>query len=416
MFARYRADLARISPNARHFLLGSAFMGLAGAIPYTLLTLYLDRLGFNKEQIGATEAAWSWGQVLIALPAAVLLGRLPTRLILVVFGALAGCFGVLLPWAGGFAGIALVAFLGGLSWAVHYVVVAPFLFRNTGSEERGTVFGLVDAVHTTMAVIGSFAAGRLVSVLTERLASETSALAWVISISGLLPLVGVIFYGRIREDAPNSADSTPLLPAIRKYRGTIARFSVPALILGLGSGATVPFLALYFQDRFDFAPGDVGDLFAVAQAFMTTGFLISPLVLRHFGFVRSMVAFEVASIPFFLCLAFTNTLPLAIGAYLLRGALMNSSGPIQRNFMMAAIPEEARTAMNGLQALLWGLGWVIGPWVGGRVLDATGNDYTVLLSCTVVLYGLASCSTWILLKPVERRLSATASEAGTGTG
>ena len=95
---------------------------------------------------------------------------------------------------------------------------------------------------------------------------------------------------------------------------------------------------------------------------------------------------------------------------------MNSSGPIQRNFMMAAIPEEARTAMNGLQALLWGLGWVIGPWVGGRVLDATGNDYTVLLSCTVVLYGLASCSTWILLKPVERRLSATASEAGTGTG
>ena len=49
------------------------------------------------------------------------------------------------------------------------------------------------------------------------------------------------------------------------------------------------------------------------------------------------------------------------------------------------------------------MGWVIGPWIGGRVLDATDNDYRLLLSCTVVLYGLASLTTWILLKPVEER-------------
>jgi predicted MFS family arabinose efflux permease len=408
VLARYRADLARISPNARHFLLGSACMGLAGAIPYTLLTLYLDRLGFNKEQVGATEAAWSWGQALIALPAAVLVGRLPARRVLVIFGALAGIFGVLLPWAGGFVGIALMAFLGGLCWAVHYVVVSPFLFRNTGGQERSTVFGLVDAVHTTMAVIGSFTAGRLVVLLTERLSSETTALAWVISVSGLLPFIGVIFYARIREDAPSSVERAPLWPALRKHRGTVLRFSTPSLLLGLGSGATIPFLALYFKDRFAFTPGDVGNLFAVAQIFMTTGFLISPIVLRRLGFVRSMVAFEVSSIPFFLCLAYTDALPVAVGAYLLRGALMNSAGPIQRNFMMAAIPAEARTAMNGLHALLWGLGWVIGPWAGGRVLDATDNNYAALLSCTVLFYCLASCSTWLLLRPVDRRLSAAA--------
>lgn len=383
--------------------MGSACMGLAGAIPWTLLTLYLDRLEFNKEQIGATEAAWSWGQALIALPAALFLGRLPTRWLLMVFAAFAGLMQILLPWAGSFAGIALCSFLGGLSWAVHNVVVAPFLYRNTGKEERATVFGLVDAVHTIMAVMGSFAAGRLVVVLTRQMGSETTALAWVLTLAGILPILGVIPYGRIREVTPLRTARPPLWLALRNHRGTIARFAVPAALLGLGSGATVPFLALYFQDRFDFSPGDVGNLFALGQAFMTMGFLISPLVLHRLGFVRSMVGFELASIPFFLCLAFTQTLPVAVGAFLLRGALMNSSGPIQRNFMMSAVPEEARTVMNGLQTFLWGMGWVIGPWIGGRVLDATDNDYGLLLSCTVVLYGLASLTTWILLKPVEER-------------
>ncbi|MEE8467446.1 MAG: hypothetical protein V3T22_03275, partial [Planctomycetota bacterium] len=39
----------------------------------------------------------------------------------------------------------------------------------------------------------------------------------------------------------------------------------------------------------------------------------------------------------------------------------------------------------------------------GRVLDATGNDYTVLMLVTVGLYLTAAVLTWILLAPVERR-------------
>ena len=78
MLARYRRDVALIQPAAARFLMGSALLGAAHAVPWTLMGLYLDRRGFDKADIGLIHSAESWGMVLVALPAALLFGRLRT--------------------------------------------------------------------------------------------------------------------------------------------------------------------------------------------------------------------------------------------------------------------------------------------------------------------------------------------------
>ena len=133
------------------------------------------------------------------------------------------------------------------------------------------------------------------------------------------------------------------------------------------------------RDSFELPPGTWGDLFAGGQVMMSAGFLLTPHLLRRLGFVRSIVAIELSSIPFFLLLAYTTSLPLAMLAYLVRGSLMNSTHPLHKNLMMQATPAGAREVQNGINATLWGLGWVIGPTLAGRVLDATGDDYACLL-------------------------------------
>jgi predicted MFS family arabinose efflux permease len=135
-------------------------------------------------------------------------------------------------------------------------------------------------------------------------------------------------------------------------------------------------------------------------------------VLACLGFVRSMVAIELASIPFFLALAFTTSLPVAVFAFLMRGALMNTTHPIHKNLMMQATPAGAREVQTGINATLWGFGWIVGPLAAGAVLDATGNDYRYLMCTTVAMYVTAAALTWILLRPVEDRLRPTRSEPG----
>lgn len=404
MLKRLALDLAALAPAVRRYLVGSALMGMAFAVPWTLLNLYLDRVGLSKAEIGTVASAQSWGRALIAIPAAFLLATRRTVPVLAVTSLVAALAYVLLPWMPSVALLCLVSFSAGFADQIHHVAIAPFLFRHTQPSERAGAFAFAEAVHTLMAVAGSFGGGRLVTWLTPYLEGERLAMAWVLTGAGALALLAAPVFASIVEEERVGGVRIPVLRTALRHRGLVLRFAIPQFVVALGAGLVIPFLGLYFQDRFAFSPGAVGTLFAAGQVLMTTGFLASPEILRRVGYVRGIVIVELASIPFFLVLAFSHSLPLAIGAFLLRGALMNTAHPLLKHLMMHASPDGLREVQNGVLGLSWGVAWVLGPYLGGRILDHTGNDYTVLMCTTVALYLVASLCTWRLLRPVERGL------------
>jgi len=296
----------------------------------------------------------------------------------------------------------VVNFVAGLAMTLHYVAIAPFLFQHTATGERAGVFGLAEAVRTLAAVVGAFAAGRFVALAQERLGGEAFATRWAIMAAGAVSIGAALAYARIPRRAPELERGTALWPVLVRHRALLARFATPQFLIACGSGFCIPFLPLYFKDRFGMEAGPWGTLFAAGMVMTSIGFLSTPLALSRMGFVRSIVTIELSSIPFFLLLAFTTNLPVAIAAFLMRGALMNSTHPIHKNLMMQSTPPGAREMQTGINATLWGIGWVVGPLAAGRVLDASGNDYSVLMLVTVGLYLTAAVLTWVLLRPVER--------------
>lgn len=389
-------------PAARAYLAGSAFMGATQAVTWTFLARWLNVMGHTKTEIGTFQSLDSWGKVLVALPAAFVLARRPARGVFVGAALVAGVCYAILPFLPSLGWMYALNFVAGLAMTVHYVAIAPFLYRHTSEEDRAAVFSLAEAARTGAAVIGASLAGFAAASLTARLGDESEATSLVISSAGVFALLAAACYSRIHDPEPSMPGSERILPVVREHRGLLGRFAAPQFLVALGAGFCIPFLPTYFQERFAVGPDGWGYLFAASQVLMTAGFLLTPVVLARLGFVRSMVAIELSSLPFFLMLAFTGSLGVAMFAFLMRGALMNATHPIHKNLMMRATPAGVREVQTGVNATLWGIGWVIGPLAAGRVLDATGNDYAVLMCTTVCIYVAAATLTWLLLRPVER--------------
>ncbi len=416
LIRNYQDHWRLASKPARRYLIGAVLMGFAQAVTWSLLARYLDARGFTKGEVGSILASDALGKTLIALPAALWLARRSVRRTFMVAACLGGAAYFAMPFVESLRGLRALNMFAGMCLAVHYVVIAPFLFRHTGPRERASIFGLAEAIRTTASVVGALLAGLLVSYLMAKwlapgatadliARAEADATGYAIMGAGLTSILASLVYRTISDQREVLPEPEPVWAVAAQHRGIIARFALPQLFIAAGSGFCIPFLPLYFKDRFAFEPDAWGQMFAGGQVLMTFGLLASPWILGKLGYVRSIVFIELASLPFFLLLALTMNMPLAAAAFLLRGALMNSTHPIHKNLMMNATPPQVREVQTGINATLWGLGWVIGPQVGGWVLQNSDNDYSLLMYTTMGCYTVAAALTYVLLIPLERAMA-----------
>lgn len=394
----------RLRPDARRYLIGSCIMGISFTFPFTLLAIYLDLQGLSKSQVGLVASGQPWGQVLAAAPAAMLLARYSTRKVLACSAILSALFYALLPWMPSQGWLFTINLAAGFAWSLHFTAGAPFLFRHSEREGRTLLFSVAESSRMLASVIGAVIAGRLALAFSSWLGDDLRGHALALSTAGTFPAMAVFFYLRIQEDRTPPEHNAPLWATFRANRGLVMRFVTPQLLIALGSGMTIPFMSLYFKERFGFSSGDVGDLFGGGQVLMSLGFLSGPFLMASLGPVRAMMIVQLASIPFFFILARAELAWLAAGAYLLRTAFMNASHPVLKIFLMEASPPGLRELQNSLILCLWGIGWVVGPLIGGAVLDATQDDYAILMYTTIGFYLAASIAMHITLRPVEKGL------------
>ncbi len=393
MFRDYLFQVSRFSRPSRLFLMAEAFYGVGQSAVWVLRGLYLKKAGFSESEIGQTLSVSAAGMALVVLLLPPLMDR--RRLRPFQLAAVAAL-------AGGLAGVAWVrerplvlamCFLSGLGSALLEVSSAPFFMRHSEGEERPYLFGVSTALSPAAGLLatlgmkaGALAWGEILGAYRDMLwvAAGITLVAW-------LPLMAV------RE--------TPPEPAPRKEApfdwSTAARFCVPELLFGLGAGLTIPFINLYFNVRFGVPAGTIGLYYSFAQALMMGAFLMAPLLARRLGAVRTIVCFQLASIPFFLALAFTTSLPFAVATFLLRHACMNMVHPVSTNFMMEVMNPGQRARMSGLRQTANKLAWVVATWAGGRMIEHAPfmlDGFTTVMLVTIVFYVAGSALYWRFLR------------------
>lgn len=388
------------SPPARRFLAGAVLLELGHAFLWALQNLYVRAVGFGEADVGLVLSAGGVGVVLSTLPSASIYERLGPRRSLSLAAVSAGIALVGLAQATSLPTLAFWAALQGAAFTLHRVVSAPFLITVSRSGDRTRLFGAEMATHTVASMVGLAVAGLVADLLEARFSDEVVGLRWSLVLGGLLSLSSVMAYRRL----PNE---TGIEGVVGERRGLFAilapsrwvlwwRLAVPNLCIGLGAGLTIPFINLYFTDRFGLPKSALGLVMASSQITMTVGLLVQPRLVRRVGLLKATLLTEALSLPFFLTLAFTTNLGLALVAFVFRAALMNLSHPVWRQLTMELTPGRWRAAVNGVSMLAWNLGWATSNHLGGELIENSGgwlgggvDGFALPMLLTSTLYVLA---------------------------
>jgi len=331
-----------------------------------------------------------------AIPAATFTRGRSRRAAIIAGGTLTGfgiggilVFNALLPL---FLSAALVGFGGIIASSSG----AALLADATEAARRATRFGQQVALGTTAAFLSSALAGALASPVAGLLGAQPGdplVLRVLVATGGMiaaLSIVPVLAIQSVRVGHQTLAAPT--------RNDLVRRFLVIETLFGFGAGSFLPFLNLFFADRYGVPFAALGLLLGVLAVSGSLGALLhGRFVAARIGAIPSIVLVEALSLPFALVAAFTGALGIAVAALAARHFLMFGASGTVNAFQLSSFTPAERAGANALFALAWSAANAIGAIVSGAVRGAVGPaGFTVNLITLVIAYGLAAFMTWRL--------------------
>ena len=402
-FKDYLAHLKLFSRNARLYLAGMFLIWINFQIINVLFNLYLKEFGFTESQIGLVNSSRGVGMTLMAIPAALILSRIRLKPVLIVGALLLAFFSFIMSTYIDFFIIVTFAVLNGMMLSFFRVASGPFFMRNSTPKERTYLFSSSFAVLMLSGMAASAGSGEMVTLIGDALGDVVKGFRYTLYLGIVISLFTLIPVFKIKAAAPSKDErKITFSRANLKKRGRFYfKITFANFVVGLGAGLIIPFLNLYFRDRFQLSPDTIGWFFFFVTCAMFVGSMSGPLLARKFGLVRTVVFTQLLSIPFMLILAYSYYLPLVFAAFVLRGGLMNLGSPIVNNMGMELSHENEQGLVNALLMITWTSSWMVATAVGGYMIDTFG--YTVTMNVTIILYIISSVSYYGFFHKAERK-------------
>ncbi len=391
-------DAARhFSRPARFYLLSEFLVWTAHGVFGVLFNLYLVEAGFPERFVGRAIGMNAIGLAVAALPAGVLAERWSRRNCILVGAVLEG-LGHALRASTTHAGTILAMGVAiGVGQALFQIAAAPFITEHSTPRERTHLFSTFFASALVAGVIGSAAGGALPHVVQVLRPATSLFTAYRLSlIAGAALAVGCVVpllaMGRL-DERPLAHGAEPVTADDRRKLLPIA---LNAFLLGTGAGLVIPFMNLYFKDRFDCSSARIGTYFSIAQVFTAAAALLGPAIARRYGKLRTAIASELLSLPFLVTLGAERHLPVAVVSFWLRATFMQAASPLLQTFVMESMPQALRARATSTTNLVWNIGWAVSAMFAGTVIERFG--YAMPFYITAVLYATGAATFWFAFR------------------
>ncbi|WP_432352784.1 MFS transporter [Sporosarcina sp. A2] len=402
----WKKTILSFNRNVKFFLLANIFIQIGLGVFIVMYNLYIRELGMPETVNGKVISMTALATAITLIPAGFLSDKFGRKW-MIAGGAMVTVFTLFWRSSTVLEGpIIYASLLTGVFMAFVQVSGIPFLAENSSPSERVKLFSIQFALITVSQVIGSLLGGLLADGLQFFLnMNAVEAIRWSLYIGagvfalGLPPLFALQNKSPIPVQVRSTAEKELEMPANEKLDTSfkknfilILHFSFVGLLVGIGSGLVVPYLNLYFANRFSASNAFIGLVLSLGSAMTAVAVLIGPMLVKKVGKVKALILFQLLSIPFLLLTAFTNSLMLASLGFLLRQALMNAGNPIQSAVAMELVSDKYRGLANSMNQTVFQLGWAsMAPIATGLVVvQGYYWGYAIAFSVTAALYVVSS--------------------------
>jgi predicted MFS family arabinose efflux permease len=415
-----------LTPAARCYLLHAALLTGALGIGALFYNLAIDALGYQRIFLGRLETISRLVALLLLLPLWWLVHRIGLRQALLLSAGLQAISVLtvaLWPAAGP---LLLASAATGPAAVLFQVSAAPLMMAYSSSADRDRLFSLNAALNIGVAGVSKWLGGMLPTLLAGWLdVAPTSAPAYraTFGVVGLLLVAAILPLLLIPRRAPEQPDSQPTpitspseLPVIVAHTGLSAAFArrlaprarrlpepwrsvleepltlllllVPPLVISLGAALLIPYLNIFFVERYGASNSTLGLTFALSDVAAGFAMLAAPLLAARLGKIGAIALTQLLSIPFLLLAGFAPGIFIAGAALVLRSGLFNLGVPLYDAFAMERSRPAVRPVAIGLINGAYAAGYLVAPTISTSVQQSAG--FAPLFVATACCYGVAA--------------------------
>jgi MFS transporter len=260
----------------------------------------------------------------------------------------------------------------------------------TEARSRSSRFGQQIALGTMAAFTASVLAGAIAAPIASVLGArqdDALTLRALVALGGIVGAASAIPVLFIRDVA------VPRTSSGRVGR-LIARFAAIEAIFGFGAGSFIPFINLFFADRFALDFRAIGFALGTIAVAGSLGALVhGRVVASRIGAVPAVALIVAASTPFALVAALTGNVVVAVIALALRAMFMYGTQATWSAYQLSSFTPAERAAANASLALVWNVAAAFASSLSGAIRGALGPagftvNVIVLIACYVAAAAL----------------------------
>ncbi len=404
--------LKLFSRPARLFLFSSMLYGFALTTWELFFNIYVLARGYDKSQLGLINAVAPLASLLLGLPLGVLADRIGRRKAMII-GFAVGIVGMVLQLSvNNLFAILVFGFIQGAAFMLFRVAQAPMMMTLSTAENRAMLFSLNTGLVTLAGALGNLLSGQLPGLISQwfGLADITDWVYRLVILGGLLlgttcliPLIIMPHDQKYDAKASkNTTQSTPLWQVF-KQRFVVMLF-INNLLVSTGAALLIPYLNVFFREKFALPDQTLGVLFAVSSLLVFLGSIISPFLARKLkSKVLMIVLSQGTAVIFMLVLGFAVSPWLAAFSFLMRTMLMQGAAPLLDNFSMELASPEQMARISSIRVVAWQIGWAAGMFTSGQIQLLYG--FAPLFITTAVLYMAGNAIVWFYFRPKEKAMA-----------
>lgn len=411
--------LRDLTPDGRRLLLARSLRLFAFGALAVVLVLYFVELGWSEQAIGRLLALTMAGDAVVTLWVTLNADRLGRRRMLQLSALLMIGVGWLLPLTEQGWLLTLVAFVGAIS--LNGGEVGPFLAieqagltHTLGATNRTTAIAWYTLGGALASALGALVGGALAQGLQQSGFSvvQSYRAIWLgYGLCGLL--LWLLFRSLSPALEPESltqaeADLAGRLGArfgLHASRSIVLRLAALFMIDTFGSGLVVQsFLAHWLHQRFAIDTALIGSIFFGMSFLAAFSALIAGRLALRIGLINTMVWTHIPANLVLIALPLLPSLPLAIGALLIRGCLSQMDVPARQSYLLAVVTPGERSAAGGVTGLARSVASALAPPLTGALFAAGWLSAPFILAGLLkTVYDLALWRGFRQIKPPEEQ-------------